>query len=184
MKYFLLLFFLFIANQSFAQTNEELKKEIQEIKSTIKTIQQDIDAIRTENISLKKTLAINKAILEQNEANNLYKIIKVKGNRAKKTIEITFLVESKDANKQLFVNDLSIIDLEGNEYKVNLFKSSSPFPKLAVNIPLKLNFSFNDIENEPDYLKLFRFQVTSTLQESRKEFRSNLEFRDLKVNWE
>ncbi|UWX66172.1 transposase [Empedobacter stercoris] len=184
MKYFLLLLILVITNQSFAQTNEELKKEIQEINSTIRIIQQDIDAIKAENIYLKRTLDLNKAILEKEEANNSYKINKVIGNKTEKTIQISFLIESKDFNKELYVSDLSIIDLEGNEYKVDMNKSSNPFPKLVVNIPLKLIFSFKNIENEPKYLKLFRFQVKSKPQGTRDEFKSNLEFKDLKINWE
>lgn len=184
MKRLLLLFYFVIANFVFAQTNEELKKEIDDIKISIRNLKQDIDAVRTENVYLKTTLNINEAILEQEQNNSLYKITKVVGNKAEKTVLISFLVESKDVNKELYISDLSIIDLEGNEYKVDLFKSSSPFPKLVLNVPMKLNFSFKNIENESQFLKLFRFQTKSKKQGEREELINNFEFKDLKVNWE
>lgn len=82
------------------------------------------------------------------------------------------------------IQDISIIDIEGNEYKIDFFKSSKPYPELVMNTPMKLIFSFKNIENEPLIIKLFRFKVTSQPDKnSFEKTRSNLEFKDLKTIW-
>ena len=127
----------------------------------------------------KKILEINKPILETEKDNSSFKITKVIGNKAEKTIAITFLVEAK-----MTIEDISIVDIEGKEYEIDFYKSSRPYPELDLKTPIKLTFSFKNIENEPLFVKLFRFKVTS--QPKRNLFentKSNLEFKDLKVIW-
>lgn len=175
-----LLFFLAISFASFlySQTNcESLKKENETLKSTNKTLS-------SENEYLKKALDINKPILNTEKENSSFRITKVVGNKAEKSIAITFLVEAKDENKKMSIDDVSIIDIEGNEYKIDFFKSSRPYPELALNIPIKLTFSFKDIQDEPLFIKLFRFKTNS--QPARNLFestRSSIELRDIKVLW-
>lgn len=167
-----------IAISGFSQTNlEALKKENEALKSTNKVL-------NSENEYLKKVLDINKPILETETENSSFKITKVTGNKAGKNIEISFLIESKDENKKMTIEDVSIVDVEGNEYKIDLYKSSKPFPQLAKNVPLKLTFSFKDIQGEPLFIKMFKFKTTS--QPERNTFekaKSILEFKDLKVIW-
>ena len=162
----------------YSQTNcESLKKENETFQSTIKTLS-------SENEYLKKVLDTNKPILETEKENSSFRITKVVGNKAEKSIAITFLVEAKDENKKMTIQDISIVDIGGNEYKINYFKSSEPYPDLALNVPIKLNFSFKDIEDEPLFIKLFRFKTNSKTEKNRIEgIRSNIELRDLKVLW-
>ncbi len=42
------------------------------------------------------------------------------------------------------ITDISIVDIEGNEYQIDLYKSSKPYPELSLNTPVKINFSFKD----------------------------------------
>jgi hypothetical protein len=169
---------IFITALAFSQTNcETLKKENEVLKSTNKIL-------TSENEYLKKVLEINKPILETEKDNSSFKITKVTGNKAEKTISITFLVEAKDENKKMTIEDVSIIDIEGKEYEIDFYKSSRPYPELDLNTPIKLTFSFKNIENQPLFIKLFRFKITS--QPKRNLFentKSNIEFKDLKVNW-
>ena len=169
---------IFITALAFSQTNcETLKKENEVLKSTNKIL-------TSENEYLKKVLEINKPILETEKDNSSFKITKVTGNKAEKTISITFLVEAKDENKKMTIEDISIVDIEGKEYEIDFYKSSRPYPELDLNTPVKLIFSFKNIENQPLFIKLFRFKITS--QPKRNLFentKSNLEFKDLKVNW-
>ena len=93
-------------------------------------------------------------------------------------------MEAKDENKKMTIGDISIIDIEGVEYEIDFYKSSRPYPELDLNTPIKLTFSFTNIENTPLFIKLFRFKITS--QPKRNLFentKSNIEFKDLKVNW-
>ena len=169
---------IFITALAFSQTNcENLKKENEVLQSTNKIL-------TSENEYLKKIVEINNPISETEKDNSTFKITKVIGNKAEKTIAVTFLVEAKDENKEMTIQDISIIDIEGNEYEIDFYKSSNPFTKLALNVPLKLTFSFKNIENQPLFIKMFRFKITS--QPKRNLFentKSNLEFKDLKVNW-
>ena len=169
---------IFITALAFSQTNcETLKKENEVLKSTNKIL-------TSENEYLKKVLEINKPILETEKDNSSFKITKVTGNKAEKTISITFLVEAKDENKKMTIGDISIVDIEGVEYEIDLYKSSRPYPELALNTPIKLTFSFKNIENEPLFIKLFRFKETSQpIRNLFEDTKSNLEFKDLKVNW-
>jgi len=161
----------------YAQTCENIKSENTKLKVEIQTV-------KTENAYLKKVLEISTPILESEKDNNNFRITKVTGNKADKTISITFIVEAKDENKNMTITDISIIDIEGNEHKEDQIKSSKPYPQLATNVPLKLIFLFKEIQGEPLFIKLFRFK-TLYLSEKSTGFgtKSNYEFRDLKVNW-
>ena len=169
---------IFITALAFSQTNcETLKKENEVLQSTNKVL-------TSENEYLKKIVEINKAILETEKDNSSFKITKVTGNKAEKTIAITFLVEAKDENKKMTIEDISIVDIEGKEYEIDFYKSSRPYPELVLNTPVKLTFSFKNIENEPLFIKLFRFKETSQpIRNLFEDTKSNLEFKDLKVNW-
>ena len=178
MKKLLILSAISITTLGFSQTNcENLKKENEALQSTNKVL-------ALENDYLKKIVEINKPILEMEKDNSLFKITKVTGNKAEKTIAITFLLETKDENKKMTIEDVSIVDIEGKEYEIDFYKSSRPYPELDLNTPIKLTFSFKNIENQPLFIKMFRFKITS--QPKRNLFentKSNLEFKDLKVNW-
>ena len=167
-----------MASLAYCQTNyESLKKENETFQSTIKTMS-------SENEYLKKVLDINKPILETEKENSSFRITKAVGNKADKSIAITFLVEARDENKKMTIDDISIVDIEGNEYKMNYFKSSEPYPDLALNVPIKLTFSFKDIQDEPLFIKLFRFKTNSKSEKNRIEgIKSNVELRDIKVLW-
>ena len=178
MKKLIILSVLSITTVGFSQTNcENLKKENEALQSTNKVL-------TSENDYLKKIIEINTAILETEKDNSSFKITKVTGNKAEKTITITFLLETKDENKKMTIEDVSIVDIEGKEYEIDFYKSSRPYPELDLNTPIKLTFSFKNIENQPLFIKMFRFKITS--QPKRNLFentKSNLEFKDLKVNW-
>lgn len=178
MRKLLFLSAIAFASLGYSQTNcEALKNENETLRSTIKTVS-------SENEFLKKVLDINKPILEKEKENSSFKITKIVGNKAERTIAITFLVEAKDETKKMSVDNVSIVDIEGNEYKIDLYKSSRPYPELALNVPIKLTFSFKDIQGEPLFIKLFRFRTTSQPERNLFEStRSNIEFSDLKVFW-
>ena len=75
-----------ITTLGLSQANcESLKKKNEALQSINKIL-------ASENEYLKKTLEINKPILETEKDNFSIKITKITGNKAEKTIAITFLV--------------------------------------------------------------------------------------------
>ncbi len=184
MKKFILLTTITFSTFVYSQSNEELKKEIQLIKSDISELKSEIQTIKSENINLKKALEINKPILEYKDNNSEYVITKVVGDKIKKTISITFLIEAKDENRKNNMRDIYIVDLDGNEYTINHAKSSSPYIDSPLNVPIKLTFTFDKIENETTYLKIFKLKNNSSLESNGFDsIHSIIEFRDLKVTW-
>lgn len=186
MRKFLLPYFLIISFSASSQTNEEnLKSDIENIKNDIKVLKIDIQSVKSENIYLKQTLQLKKPILEQQSNNNQFTITKVIGNRKDSTILINLLVEAIDENKTSFLQDFSIIDLQGNEYKVDYIKSSNIIPKLSLNVPIKVQLVFKDIIEKPQILKTFRFSSRNEPERNSADFiSSKLEFRDLFVSWD
>ena len=157
---------------------ETLKKDLNSVKA-------DIQAVKNENLALKKAIEINTPILKAEKENTEFNVTKVIGNKKDKTITITFLVESKDENKKSSIQDISIVDIEGNEYEVDFYKSSRPFPELSKNVPLKLTFTLKDIKNESLYVKILRFRVnTNSNYNPFEEKKFSIELRDFKVEWQ
>lgn len=178
MRRFLFLSAVLLTAYGYGQTNcEAQKKDNEALKSTNK-------ALTSENEYLKKVLDLNKPILENEKENSSFKVTAVKGNKAGKNIEMTFLIESKDENKKMTIEDISVVDIEGNEYKIDLNKSSKTYPQLSKNVPVKLTFSFKDVQGEPMFIKMFRFKTISQFERNTFEkTRSTIEFTDLKVLW-
>lgn len=184
MKKILLLSSLLLPSFVYSQTNNELKIEIEKIKRDINELKTEIQSVKAQNLYLKKSLDINTPILEQKNNNNEYRITKVVGNKSEKSISINFLIESKDENKTSVIDDFSIVDLNGNGYKVDFNQSSYLYPKLSVDVPLNIKVTFKGVIEEIKIIKLFKF-VTKTQSEGNghKYNKSAQEFRDLNVTW-
>lgn len=189
MKKLLLSGAVFFAIPFLAQNElKELRNDVDNIKLNIKNLQSEIQSVKSENIYLKQVLNINKPILEQEKANTNFRITKVEGNKAEKTIYITFLVEVKDVNKKGEFSDISIIDIEGNEIGVVYGKSGNRYPELSVNVPMKITFGFTYNSGEVDFPKIvkllrFRYKHRHIDQWDLDSKFDNLEFRDLNVEW-
>lgn len=164
-----------------------MKKNIFLSVLLISSLRADIESVKMKNLYLKEVLEINKPILEQEHNGNKYKITKVVGNRKDKTISINFLIEAKDENKQATFMDYSIIDLLGNEFSKFDYKQITGInPKLSVDVPMNVKFTFKDIIDEPKVIRMFRFRTQNDAEGSRTyDYTiSKLEFRDLNVVWE
>lgn len=170
---------------AFTQNTTDLKNEIDKIRAEIVDLNIDIQSVKSQNLYLKKVVRINSPILEQKNNDSEYKITKVTGNRKDKIISINFLIETKDENKTALLQDLSIVDLLGNQYEVDFNKSSAVYPKLTVDVPLNIRITFKEIIDEPKVIKLFKFSARNEPEKNSAHFNKSIqEFRDLNVNWE
>lgn len=148
--------------------------------------QENCTSLKNENDYLKKVLDINKPVSEMSSNQNSFKVTKIVGDKLKKTISFTLLLEAQDANKKYHIDDISIFDLEGNEIGIDFAKSDSTFGNLVLNIPKKttLIFAYKNIESiDPKILKLLKFKFRYTLEtNSWEEKKIPVEFRNLNVN--
>ncbi len=143
------------------------------------------ESLKIENIHLKKVLNINKPILEVEKDNLIFKVTEVKGNANEKTLQITGLISTKNETLNIYFNEFSIVDLEGNEYEFNYIKSSNVYNDLSKDVPVKFKFVFKNVAEDTQFLKLFKFRITSrSVKFSPDSKRTHFEFRDLKTVWE
>lgn len=183
MKRILLAVVLFSTNLLAQESNQDLKKEIETIKVSLNNLHSEIQSVKSENIYLKKVLDINKPILEQKGKDILYKVTKVVGNKATKTIQVNLLVEAIEDRHRMYLNEISIFDIEGNEVEFDYNKTENQ-GELSVGVPKKVSvyFTYKDQESEnglPNILKLLRFKNSCyRFNES-----DRVEFKDLNVSW-
>ena len=91
-------------------------------------------------------------------------------------------IKLKEKNSTMSEDDLNkLVDNTFNEEnkKYNKFSEDTTAKEYIDNMS-----SFKNVENEPLFIKLFRFKETSQpIRNLFEDTKSNLEFKDLKVNW-
>lgn len=181
-KYWAILM-IFSSVSLYSQTNTEILNDINTLKNDVKYLKNEIQSVKSDNIYLKKALEINKAINSQEFNDVEYTITKIESNKKDQTITITLLLNAKKSNVNASLTGFELIDLNGNTYEINYNKSSSVYPKLTANVPLKINITFDKVVEDLIFLKLFKFKSVTKLDASKKEsYSALLEFRDLKVD--
>lgn len=173
---FLLLFVLITCNL-LAQSNEELKAEIDAIKLEITALKSDIGVVKSYNANLKTALDLREPILEQEVDNYKFTIIKVAGNKQENKVSVELLIEALDINKRLSFNYFQAIDLKGNEFKPQTFTHTK---NLTKNVPLKIEPTLINVPVDTNVFKLFKFNYSNI--ETFKKY--NVEFRDINIFWE
>ncbi|AFL96556.1 hypothetical protein ACQ1Q1_11385 [Ornithobacterium rhinotracheale] len=179
-----LLGLVFLSTTLMAQeSNQDLRKEVETIKVSLKNLHSEIQSVKSENSYLKKVLEINQPVLEQRGKDINYRVIKVIGDKKTKTIQINLLIEAIENGYRMYLNEISIFDLEGNEVKFDYNKTENQ-GELTIDVPKKvrLYFTYTDQELDtglPKVLKLLRFKNSCyKFNES-----DSVEFKDLNVTW-
>lgn len=184
-KKILQLSFLTLLSLIYGQNCDSIKSQLSKMKS-------ENNNLSSENLYLKNALNINKPIYELDKDNTNFKIVKILGNKATKTVYINVIVVSKDENRNYVagIGNISITDLEGNEVDADYMKSESSNGNLVLNVPKKITWAFTynskDDFNENRIIKLFKWRIDSRV-ESKKDspnyLKTYLEFKDLNVDW-
>ncbi|MRI63490.1 hypothetical protein EDM00_05735 [Ornithobacterium rhinotracheale] len=170
------------------ESNQDLKKEIDAIKISLNNLHSEIQSVKSENIYLKKVLKINQPILEKKGENTIYKIINVVGDKDKKSIFITLLIEPTQENEKFNLQDLKIFDINGNEIGVEYVKSDRTNGEIYLNTPKKIKLAFVYDELPNDYPRLVKLLVMSNSYKKNSDDSSwgkkeKVEFKDLNVTW-
>lgn len=170
MKMIYVVLICLLANQGIAQSTQSCDQ-----------IKSELLKVKAENESLKNSLKIGKAISEINSDNIDFKLLKMEGDSKNQTITATLTLKSSAANWYINSNVKSIIDVDGNEYKLKSYTiGAKDYGKIELNtdVPIKCTFTFGGILPSVKIIKLFKFDYSHKFGED-----YFVEFRDLSINW-
>lgn len=185
----LLLGFGVFSNILFAQSNAELKKEIDDLKISIANLHTEIQSVKNDNLYYKKTLDINKPI-SQSVVNDLeFTIINAVGNRKNKTLEITYLYKniSNEVRKRYQTAGTYIVDDRGNQaetYDVFATKNEISIVELQPNIPVKGYVKFKLDEIDFPIIKVLNLGFYYQGEDIYAKSVQVAVFKDIPVKWE
>lgn len=145
-------------------------------------LQTELNKLKQENEYLKNTLKINQAITTINSDNIEFKLLKAEGNKQSQTVTFTLVLTTKAAN--WYINSLvkSIIDINGNEYKLKshtIGAKNYGSIELNTSVPIKCTYTFEGVLPSVKIIKLFKFEYSHKAGE-----RFYVEFRDITIDWQ
>ncbi|NML23859.1 hypothetical protein HHL16_23465 [Pseudoflavitalea sp. G-6-1-2] len=145
-------------------------------------IKAELEKIKQENEYLKNSLKINKPVYAVTSDNIEFKLLKAEGNSKSQSITFTFVLTTSAANWYINSDIRSIIDLDGNEYKLKSYtlgaEDYGSSIKLNTGVPIKCTYTFGGILPAVKMIKLFKFDYTHSWGEP-----FNVEFRDIPIDW-
>lgn len=118
------------------------------------------------------------------KADNIeFKLVKSAGNSKAQSVTFTLIFTTSAAN--WYINSLvkSIIDSEGNEYKLKSFTNGASdylhSIDLVTGVPIKCTYTFGGVLPDVKIIKLFKFDYSHSAGEP-----FAVEFRDIPVDWQ
>lgn len=130
--------------------------------------------------TLRKTAA---PIQIANSDNIEFKLLSAEGSIRAQTIKMTVILTTSAANWHVWSDVHSIIDPEGNEYKLKSFTNgaSAYDSHIALNtdVPIKLTYTFGGILPNVRNIKLFKFEY----EHKSLDDPISVEFRDIPIDW-
>ncbi|HTJ12542.1 MAG TPA: hypothetical protein VL547_10975 [Dinghuibacter sp.] len=114
--------------------------------------------------------------------NTEFALLSAVGSVGAQTIKMTMVLKTSAANWQIAEEVQSIIDDEGNEYRMRSYMNgatgSNPFIQLTTEVPIKCTYTFEGVLPGIRAIKLFKF-----LYFGRHSSLSEVEFRDIPITW-
>lgn len=170
-KLFLTVFFLKVSLFSYSQATQNCDQ----LKSEIATL-------REENNYLRTSLKLNEALKEIKSDNIIFKLLKLEGDAKAQTVTAILTLRTSAANWYIMSSVKSIIDIEGNEYKLKAYQigASDYFNKVELNtdVPIKCSFTFDGVLSSVKVIKLFKFAYAHEYGQLYA-----VDFRDLSITW-
>lgn len=128
------------------------------------------------------TSNINHPIQSTFSDNIEFKLLKAVGNTHAQNITITMTLTTTAANWYILSSVHSIIDTEGNEYKLKSYTLGATnygsTIHLTTNVPIKCTYTFGGVLSDVKSIKLFNYEYTHSWGEP-----FSVEFRDVPVEW-
>jgi hypothetical protein len=111
-----------------------------------------------------------------------FKLLKAEGNAMTQSITMTMVLTTSAANWYIMSSVKTIIDNDGNEYKLKSFMigSNNYFPKveLTTGVPMRCVYTFGGVLPGVRFVKLFKYGYTHQWGQP-----FAVEFRDIPVDW-
>jgi len=156
-------------------TNSLAQQDCQEIKVVL-------EKTKAENEYLKNSLKIGKAINDVTTDNILFKLTKVEGDSKAQTVTCTIVLTTSAANWYINSDVRSIIDIDGNEYRLKSFTNGASDYLTAIqlntDVPIKCTYTFEGILPAVKMIKLFKFGYSHSAGEP-----YFIDFKDLSIDW-
>lgn len=145
-------------------------------------IKTELEKVKAENEYLKNSLKIGKPMNVITSDKIEFKLLKAEGNSKTQTVTFTFVLTTSAANWYINSRVQSIIDIDGNEYKLKSFTNgASNWDKsidLVTDVPKKCTYTFEGILPAVKMIKLFKYDYTHAYGEP-----FAVEFRDIPLEW-
>ncbi|SEM00617.1 hypothetical protein SAMN04488505_103113 [Chitinophaga rupis] len=124
----------------------------------------------------------NEPIQTTTSDNIEFKLMKAEGNSKAQSIKLTMVLTTSAANWYIMSAVKSIIDPEGNEYRLKSFTiGASDYITsidLKTGVPIKCTYTFGGVLPDVKKIKLFNYSYTHSWGEP-----FAVEFRDIPVDW-
>ncbi|MBO9633194.1 MAG: hypothetical protein J7578_08745 [Chitinophagaceae bacterium] len=147
-----------------------------------KQVKAELEKVKAENEYLKNSLKIGKPMNSITSDNIEFKLLKAEGNAKSQTVTFTFVLTTSAANWYINSSVRSIIDIDGNEYKLKSFTNgASDWDQsidLNTDVPIKATYTFGGILPSVKMIKLFKYEYTHSAGEP-----YSVEFRDIPLDW-
>lgn len=132
------------------------------VASNLPKVKEPIDIIESDNIE--------------------FKLVRVMGNRKTQSVTFTMLLTTSAANWYINSHVRSIIDVEGNEYRLSSYtlgaSNYSSSVHMVTGVPIKCTYTFKGVLPDVKVIKLFKYDYTHSWGEP-----FHVEFRDIQIDW-
>lgn len=147
-----------------------------------KQIKAELEKVKAENEYLKNSLKISKPLNAVTSDKIEFKLLKAEGNTKSQTITFTFVLTTSAANWYINSNVRSIIDIDGNEYRLKSYTLGAynygSSINLTTDVPIKCTYTFQGVLPAVKMIKLFKYDYSHSAGEP-----YSVEFRDIPVEW-
>ena len=173
---------------SFAQNLKDLSSTETALTTSEKKKQQNRpnrvgqDKKKTDSTSIPTSFKPGAPIQTAVSDNIEFKLIKVTGNSKAQSVTCTLILTTSAANWYIMSSVKSIIDVEGNEYKLKSFTNGastySSRIDLTTDVPIKCTYTFGGILPDVSTIKLFKYNYNHSAGEP-----FSVEFREIAIDW-
>ena len=166
-----------------AQSTDALKKEVTSLQTKVTALTSQNNSLTKENAYYKEVLRINTPIMKGIAQGVTYTLTQVTGDKANKTITISFLAEAPVAIKKIQIEEGTGIDAEGNTLNASNYGYGPRFlmAELFEQVPVKGTVIFKNVEKEIPLLKIFK--LSHYARGTERDNRAVI-FKDIPVTWQ